>query len=202
MALDAATPGGGDPAATDAADHDWVPPLAALQTPGAGGRPRHFCGDLGLFIDRDGVWHYQGSPIGRKDMVCLFASVLHRADDGSYWMVTPAEVGRVEVADVPFIAVEMFVDRCGADQCLSFRTNCDEVVTVDADHPIRVAHDPRTGEPAPYVMVRDGLEARLTRSVYYDVVGRGIEDTSNGDVRFGVWSSGQFFTLGTLDATD
>ncbi|MQX38340.1 DUF1285 domain-containing protein [Roseospira navarrensis] len=178
---------------------DEPPRLAALDTPGAGGRPRHFCGDLGLSIDRDGVWHYQGSPVGRKEMVCLFASVLHRAEDGTYWMVTPAEVGRVTVEDVPFIAVEMFVHSCGPGQCLSFRTNCDEVVTVDADHPLRLDHDPGTGEPLPYVTVRDGLDARLTRAVYYDLVARGVEDTSTGERRFGVWSRETFFCLGTLD---
>ncbi|MBB4285238.1 DUF1285 domain-containing protein [Roseospira goensis] len=176
-----------------------LPHLAALETPGAGGRPRHVCGDLGLSIDRDGVWHYQGSPIGRKEMMCLFASVLHRADDGTYWMVTPAEVGRVEVADVPFLAVEMFVHSCGADQCLSFRTNCDEVVTVDEAHPLRIETDGRTGEPLPYVTVRDGLDARLTRSVYYDLVSRGVEEERGGERRFGVWSRNRFFSLGTLD---
>ncbi|KAA5604642.1 DUF1285 domain-containing protein [Roseospira marina] len=197
--------------ALDARDTGWdagadvdtpiLPRLAALETPGAGGRPRHFCGDLDLFIDREGVWHYQGSPIGRKEMVCLFASVLHRAEDGTYWMVTPAEVGRVEVEDVPFVAVEMFAQPCGCgpSQCVSFRTNCDDVVTVDDEHPLRIEHDPETGEPIPYVTVRDGLDARLTRSVYYDLVARGVEDTSTGERRFGVWSRERFFSLGTLD---
>jgi len=182
---------------------DGPPRLAALEEPGADSRQRQFCGDLGLCIDRDGVWHYQGSPISRKEMVCLFASVLHRAEDGTYWMVTPAEVGRVDVEDVPFVAVEMFVDGgCGACQCISFRTNCDEVVTVDPDHPIRLDHDPVSGEPHPYVHVRDGLDARLTRSVYYDLVARGVETNMAGRTQFGVWSRNHFFSLGTLDPAD
>jgi len=132
-------------------------------------------------------------------MMCLFASVLHRAEDGSYWMVTPAEVGRVHVEDVPFIAVEMFVESCGPGQCLSFRTNCDEVVTVDGEHPLRIDHDPETGEPLPYVTVRDGLDARLTRSVYYELVARGVEDAGTGERCIGVWSREHFFRLGGLD---
>ncbi|MBB4266558.1 DUF1285 domain-containing protein [Roseospira visakhapatnamensis] len=193
---------GADPAARRSTA-DGPPRLAVLDTPGAGGRARHFCGDLGLSIDRDGTWHYQGSPIGRKEMVCLFASVLHRAEDGSYWMVTPVEVGRVEVADVPFLAVEMFVDGgCGRSQSISFRTNCDEVVTVDRDHPLRLEHDPVTREPRPYVRVRDGLDARLTRSVYYDLVARGVETNEAGRTLFGVWSRSLFFCLGTLDEAD
>ncbi len=199
MAADAARNRLADPPGSQRQAEDGPPPLEALRTPGAGGRPRHFCGDLGLSIDRDGVWYYQGSPVGRKEMVCLFASVLHRAQDGSYWMVTPAEVGRVEVADVPFIAVELFTDCCGDEACISFRTNCDEIVTVDADHPLRIVTDPDTGEPAPYVEVRAGLEARLTRSVYYDLVNRAVEDRTTGRTRFGVWSKGTFFCLGALE---
>jgi len=193
--------GAAPPPLTDS-DPDLPPAvarLAALRTPGPGGRPRHFCGDLGLFIDRDGTWHYQGSPIGRKEMVCLFASVLNRADDGSYWMVTPTEVGRVEVADVPFVAVEMFVMCYETGPCISFRTNCDEMVTLDEEHDLRIEHEAETGSPAPYVTVRDGLDARLSRSVYYELVERGVEDVSDGKRHFGVWSRNRFFSLGTLD---
>ena len=65
------------------------------------------CGDLDIRIDQGGVWHYQGSPIGRKELVRLFATVLYRDEDGDYWLVTPAEVGRIEVEDAPLIAVEL-----------------------------------------------------------------------------------------------
>ena len=76
------------------------------------GRPRHECGSLDMRIARDGSWHYKGSPIGRKELVCLFASVLQREPDGSYWLETPAERGSIEVEDAPFIAVEVFWRRC------------------------------------------------------------------------------------------
>ena len=46
------------------------------------------CGDIGLKIARDGTWFYRGSPIGRKPLVKLFASVLRREDDGRYFLVT------------------------------------------------------------------------------------------------------------------
>ena len=42
----------------------------------------NICGDIGLKIGRDGTWYYEGSPIGRKTLVKLFASVLRREDDG------------------------------------------------------------------------------------------------------------------------
>src|SRR4051812_3412972 len=62
---------------------------------------------LDMRIARDGTWYYRGSPIARMPLVKLFASVLRREADGSYWLVTPAERGQVTVEDVPFIAVEV-----------------------------------------------------------------------------------------------
>lgn len=167
--------------------------------PAGGARRPVLCGDLGLRIDRNGTWYYQGSPIGRKELVRLFASVLRRGEDGDYWLVTPAEMGRVEVEDAPFLAVELTVTGRGGDQILTFRTNIDETVTIDSEHPLRVVVNPQTGEPSPYVTVRPGLEARVARSVYYELVGLGVEERSGSDHIYGIWSKGAFFPLGRLD---
>jgi len=175
-----------------------MPQTRADATTGGGRGPTN-CGDLGLRIDRNGRWFYHGSPIDRKEMVCLFASVLQRHADGSYWLVTPDEMGTIQVDDVPFIAVEMFSSGCGRDKVISFRTNMDELVTVDAAHGLRIAECVETGEPIPYVHVRDGLEARLTRSVYYELVAQGFEEKVDGEELYGIWSSGTFFPLGRLD---
>ncbi|MBI3447120.1 MAG: DUF1285 domain-containing protein [Magnetospirillum sp.] len=166
-----------------------------------------YCGDLGIRIDRQGRWFYHGSPINRKEMVCLFASVMHRAKDGSYLLITPGEMGSIEVEDVPFVAVEMFTCGAGREAVISFRTNMDEMVTIDADHPLRITEDEGSGEPSPYVTVRKGLEARLTRSVYYELVALGWEEVvpgenGQGDKVYGLWSSGNFFPLGKLDLPD
>lgn len=161
-------------------------------------KPPDNCGDLGIRIDRSGGWFYHGSPINRKEMVCLFAAMLERHDDGTYWLVTPDEKGMIDVEDVPFLAVEMFTHSSGRELVVSFRTNMDEIVTVDADHPLRIAECADTGEPLPYVHVRDGLEARLTRSVYYELVARGFEEKVDGVDLYGLWSNGTFFPLGRL----
>src|SRR5271167_1189585 len=92
---------------------------------GDGGRSPADCGDLGIRIARDGAWFYRGSPIGRLPLVKLFASVLRREADRRYWLVTPAERGRIEVEDVPFLAVAVTVEGEGRDQRLIFRTNLD-----------------------------------------------------------------------------
>jgi hypothetical protein len=124
---------------------------------------------------------------------------LTRDNQGDFWLVTPTERLRIEVEDTPFLAVELFFAGAGREQILSVRTNVDEIVTIDADHPLEVITDPQTGHPSPRVRVRDGIDARLARPVYYEVVARGVEEKM-GDVQFyGIWSAGQFFPIGRLD---
>jgi hypothetical protein len=153
-------------------------------------------GHYDMRIARDGSWYYRGSRIDRKPLVTLFSSVLRRDADGSFWLVTPVEKGRIDVEDAPFVGVELFVADAGAEQTLSVRTNVDEIVTIDASHPLRVVHDAATGEPAPYLTIRDGLDALLVRSVYYELAELG---EARPDGSFGVWSGGTFFVLGAID---
>ncbi|NQV83410.1 MAG: DUF1285 domain-containing protein, partial [Rhodospirillales bacterium] len=111
---------------------------------------------------------------------------------GDYWLITPAEMARITVEDAPFLAVELTVTGGGAAQILSLRTNVDAVVTVDDTHPIRIRTDPDTGMPKPYVVLGGGVEAKIARAVYYELVALATEKTPG---TFGVWSSGAFFPL-------
>lgn len=156
--------------------------------------------DLDMRIARDGTWFYRGTPINRLPLVKLFASVLRREGDGSYWLVTPAERGRVTVEDAPFIAVALDAQAGemqgeGRDQRLIFRSNLDEIVAAGPDHPLRI-ETAADGTPSPYVLMRPGLEARLARPVFYELVELGREEEIAGEVKFGVWSDGVFFELG------
>ncbi len=160
---------------------------------------QQFCGDIDMRIGRDGTWFYHGSPIGRKPLVKLFAGVLHRDEAGDYWLETPAEKARIRVDDAAFVAVEMMVTGENEQRSIEFRTNVDEIVTADAAHPIRVETDMETGEPSPYVFIRDGLEALISRAVFYDLVELGEERTVDGEEIFGVWSAGRFFPIGRLE---
>lgn len=161
------------------------------------------CGDFDMRIAADGTWFYRGTPINRKPLVKLFSTVLRREADGEYWLVTPAERGRIAVDDAPFTAVEVTASGAGRDQALTFRTNLDESVIADCDHPIRVAHrrnqtNQPGGEPRPYVLVRPGLEALILRPVFYHLVDLGEVRNIEGVEQLGVWSRGQFFALGHL----
>lgn len=150
-------------------------------------------------IARDGAWHYRGSPIGRKSLVRLFSTVLTRDDKGRYWLVTPVERARIRVDDAPFIALEMSVSGEGRGQVLSFCTNVGEVVRAGRAHPIRLRRRPESREWAPYILVRDRLEALIARSVYYELVELAVEREVDGTRRLGVWSEGTFFALTASD---
>jgi hypothetical protein len=157
-----------------------------------------FCGDIDMRIARDGTWFYMGSPIGRKRMVQLFSTVIRR-DDDKYFLVTPVEKLGITVEDAPFVAVEASFLGDGDDRAIVFRTNVDDEVIADADHPIRVETDPETQEPSPYVLVRDNLWALIARSVFYHLVDAAEERQVNGRAVMGLPSRGEFFVIGRVD---
>lgn len=131
-------------------------------------------------------------------LVKLFASVLEKGTDGSYWLVTPVERGRIDVDDVPFVVVELNADGAGHDQMIRVRSNLDDWVTMGPDHPLHLKMPPNappTAAPIPYIEIRPGLEGRLLRPVYYDLVDLGEPHQQDGVTRYGVWSNGQFFAL-------
>lgn len=171
------------------------------ETAGDGTANRTVLSDVAMRIDGDGTWYYQGSPIRRKELVCLFASALTRDASGGFWLVTPREICPVQVTDAPFVGVELYAAGRGRDQIISIRTNVDEIITIDAEHPLRCAASNGTAETIPYLHVRDGIEARITRPVYYELVSLGTETEIAGEQWLGLWSSNQFFPLGRLDGS-
>jgi hypothetical protein len=179
---------------------DFVPLEKGGGKPARAALPKiNICGDIGLKIGRDGTWYYRGSPIERKPLVKLFASVLAREDDGSYWLVTPVEKVPIEVEAAPFLAVEMWQEGSGTTMRLSFRTNVGDVVAADREHPLSF-QAAKEGEPVPSVLVRHGLKARLSRAVYYELAALAVEgDRERREL--GVWSGGMFFPFPPLGSS-
>jgi hypothetical protein len=152
------------------------------------------CGDLDIRIARDGTWFYLGTPIGRPELVRLFSSIL-RKDGDRYVLVTPVEKVGITVDDAPFVAVDVEAEGQGRDQRLTFVTQVGDTATAGADHPIRVERDSDTGEPAPYVLIRDRLEALIDRKSFYRLVELGTREEVEGTRWFGLWSGGTFFPV-------
>ena len=157
------------------------------------------CGDIDMRIAADGTWFYQKTPIGRPALVRLFASVLRREGE-RYCLVTPVEKCGIVVDDAPFLAVELdIVTPAGGPRALRFRTNVDDWVTCGQDNPLRFDPEPDTGGLKPYIHVRRGLWAKVTRALFYDLVALGEAREEGGQRVFGVASQGAFFAMAPAD---
>lgn len=152
-----------------------------------------YCGDIDMRIAADGTWHYVGSPINRPALVKLFSTIL-RKDPERYVLVTPVERVGIVVEDAPFIAVEMAVEGEGEGRQIVFRTNVNDLVQVDADHPLRFERDDNGGVK-PYVKVRGELWARVTRALALDLIALGEEQEIEGRMMFGIGVKGSFFPI-------
>jgi len=176
------------------AESTCPPPRGFDQRPG-----QIVCGNIDMRIDTSGVWHYQDSPINRHALVKLFSTVLRRDLDGDYWLITPAEMAKIQVDDAPFLAVELDRTNDNGVNGLRFRTSVDMWITADANHPIRVIMDPETGEPRPYLQLADdGTEALIIRSVFYELAEHAIEADIKGRKVLCVESNGAQFELGAV----
>ncbi len=165
---------------------------------GRGPAPVHLwnppdCGDIDRRIAADGTWFYCGSPITRAPLVRLFSSIL-RKDGPRYVLVTPHEKVGVKVDDAPFLAVEMRVEGEADDPRLTFRTNVEDIVTVDEGHPMRFERG-ACEVLKPYVRVRGELRALVNRALFYDVVALGRTERWGNETWFGVRSGGVFFPM-------
>jgi hypothetical protein len=152
-----------------------------------------FCGDIDMRIAADGTWFYMGTPIGRPALVQLFSTIL-RKDPERYVLVTPVERVGIRVDDAPFLGVELQKATDARGQVLRLRTNVEDWVEIDADHPLRFAQGASEGLK-PYVLVRDKLEALVKRALFYDLVDWGEVRKVDGEDMFGVVSAGEFFPM-------
>lgn len=151
--------------------------------------PPH-CGNSDMRIARDGNWYYRGSPIDRPAMVRLFATVLRREADGSHVLVTPVEKLSIEVERTAFRATQMTMAGEGEQRRIGLTLDSGDALIVGKEHPLSVVELP--DGPSPRVAVRFGLEAELTRPIYYELADLALAEGHNPP---GIWSDGAFFVL-------
>lgn len=155
-------------------------------------------GEIDIRIAADGSWYHEGRRFQRDALVRLFASVL-RCEQDEYFLVTPTEKLRIEVEDAPFVAGLAEVVDDNGRQAIVFTTNIGERIVLDREHPLRVTVDSDSGEPRPYILLRDGLEALISRSAFFDLANLAEEQEQAGRRCLCVTSLGQSFVLGTID---
>ena len=151
--------------------------------------PTH-CGHSAMRICRDGTWLHEGRPIDRPAMTRLFSTVLRREADGSHVLVTPVEKLTIDVDATAFRATQMTMAGEGRDRRIGLTLDSGDAVIVGPDHPLKIVEMP--DGPSPRVAIRFGLEAELSRSLYYELAEIAIAE---GHDPPGVWSGGEFFAL-------
>ena len=184
-----------DPARNAPKGLDGLAKLAAEQG-GRGLPPVHLwhpdhCGDIDIIIQADGIWMHEGTPIGRPELTRLFSTVLRKDPDG-YHLVTPVEKLKITVEDLPFRAITLK----DVEGHLVFDTDQGDTVIAGPEHPIVVETDPATQEPAPRLHVRADLWARISRSLFYELV----ERAKPVEGRLSVRSGEAVFALGPVGA--
>lgn len=155
-----------------------------------------YCGEIDIRIARDGSWFHEGSKISRLPLIKLFSSVLRREGDGQYCLVTPVERVGIQVEDCPFVATLLDEEQNEkGETCLFFTLNTGERVLADAEHAI-VVEGAETSEPHPIVHVRGGLNALISRNVFYQLVSVAQTRKCSGGTELSVLSAGVHFSLG------
>ena len=163
-----------------------LPPVMSWNPP--------FCGDLDIRIARNGTWFYLGTPIGRFELVKLFSSIL-KIEDGKYFLVTPVEKVGIQVDDAPFIAVDFNEVITQGEKALQFETHVGDRVVASHENPIRVERDAITDEPAPYIHIRNGLDALIDRKTFYRLIDIGQHRNYENEDWFGIVSASTFFPI-------
>ena len=147
-------------------------------------------GTIDIRIDHHGDWFHENTRFKRAALVKLFAGIL-RLDDSEYYLVTPVEKLRIEVEDVPFVAVDFEVSQLETEQQIAVTTNVGDVVVLGAEHPLEM----RSG--VPYVHIRRGLWARLLRSAFYRLI-EVAEEVPDKPGHWIVRSDQQQFSIGEV----
>jgi hypothetical protein len=160
-------------------------------------QPEHV-GEIDIHIKADGQWFHEGRPFQRIALVKLFASVLRREGDIHY-LVTPGEKLAIQVDDAPFVATTMEWMEGSDHQALTFTTTLGDSIVADEQHPIRVETDSVTQLPRPYIHFRNGLEALISRSAFFDLASMAQAVECEGVTHLIVQSMGAEFSLGICD---
>ena len=127
------------------------------------------CEGQEFYINREGEWFYNDSPIKNKKLVNLFSTVL-RKDVDEYYLITPYEKVLVKVELAPYKIVDF--DLC--DNNVKLITNLNYEFFLDKNNSTRLIRYDKT--MIPLVIVRKNLEGFFNRNTYYKMIDIALEN--------------------------
>lgn len=156
--------------------------------------PKH-CGAMDLKVLANGEWWHEGQLIKRQALLDLFTKVLWK-EEGKFYLKTPVEQIEIEVEDEPLLVNQVDQVEISGDQFLQLTTTNQDVILVDAEHPIFMRE--YAGELRPYVHVRFGINALIQRQSFYHLVNYGtLIEKENGETVLELKSGNLLLQLGT-----
>lgn len=140
--------------------------------------PKH-CGAMDLLVKANGEWWHEGQLIKRQALVDLFSSVLWK-EQGKFYLKTPVEQIEIQVEDEPLFINQVDVVEIGQQNYIQLITTHQDIVIVDAEHPIFMRE--YAGELRPYVHVRFGINALIQRAAFLHLVELGeLSENAHGE---------------------
>ena len=136
-----------------------IPPLAQWQ-------PKH-CGKMDLTVKANGEWWHEGQLIKRQALIELFSQVLWK-EEGKFYLKTPVEQIEINVEDEPLLINQVDQIEVEGKNYLQLSTPQQDVIIVDAEHPIFMRE--YAGELRPYVHVRFGINALIQRHAFFHLI--------------------------------
>ena len=142
-------------------------------------------------IKSNGEWLYQNTLIKKKTLIKLFSSVLVADEKGNFYLETPAEKGKIEVEDSPFVITSFVIKGLNKNQEIIFKTNIDEEIVLSKKNPLFYKKNKENF--IPYIVIRKSINAKILRSVYYQIINKFIEKKSKKNLK--IKSKGHEFIL-------
>ncbi len=131
-----------------------------------------------IYVDKEGSWFHNGSPIIHRGFILLFYQLLRLDDQGRYIIKLNDQVCRLDVEDTPFVVVRASFVAAGND---GERDRFVLHLTDDTQEEL----DPTTLSSGPdhvlYCKIRGGkFPARFSRPSYYQLAHHVEEDLESG----------------------
>ena len=109
----------------------------------------------------------------KSPWIKLFSSVLVADNKENFYLETPAEKGKITVEDAPFVIKDFIIKGSSNNKSIIFITNIDEEVILSKKNPL--FYKLKKKNYIPYIALRKNINAKITRSVYYQLINKFIE---------------------------
>ena len=132
-------------------------------------------------IKSNGEWLYQNTIIKKKALIKLFSSVLVADGKGNFYLETPAEKGKIQVEDSPFIIISFDIKSLNKNQEIIFKTNIGEEIVLSKKN--FLFYKKYKQSFIPYIVIRKNINAKILRSVYYQLINKVINKNTKKKIK-------------------